>query len=242
MDQKILLVEDLCVSVLDDHTAKSGNEILHHVSFTVKQGEILGLAGESGCGKSTLAKTIMGFNNHYSGKITLLSDYAQMVFQDPYNSLNPSKTIEFLLEEPLKMRTSLSAEERRKKVKGMLERVELKEEIKNRYPRELSGGQRQRVCIAQALIVSPQFLIADEPVSALDVTIQDQIMDLLFRLHKEEQLSILFISHDLRMIYQICDRVLIMKSGSIVEEGPASEVFSEPKDAYTRLLLNSVAP
>ena len=243
MDNKILTVNHVSLSFQDNksdifHRGKT-IEILKDISFDMNENEIIGLVGESGCGKSTLAKTISGLNKGFKGEITHFSQYPQMIFQDPYGSLNPSKTIRFILMEPLKMRYKTTREEMEKKACSMLERVGLNKEYLDRYPNELSGGQRQRVCIAQALILNSKLLIADEPVSALDVTIQSQVMELLFSLHKEMGLSILFISHDLRIVYQICNRIMIMKEGKIIEEGEIDNVYKSPKDSYTKLLLKN---
>jgi len=212
--------------------------VVKDVSFTVEQGEILGLVGESGCGKSTLSKAILGMLP-YEGEITHLSKRPQMVFQDPYGSLNPAKTVGWIVEEPLRAFGKYDRAERRRRVLDMLERVGLGAQYAERYPRELSGGQRQRVGIAVALIQRPRFLIADEPVSALDVTIQAQILDLLLELKKTLELSYLFISHDLNVIYQICDRVMVMQQGEIVEQGSVDEIYSHPQHDYTKKLLAS---
>ena len=216
--------------------------VLKNVSFDMKRGEILGLVGESGCGKTSLAKAILGMQKQYDGAVVLDCPNPQMVFQDPYSSLNPSKKIGWILEEPLRMKKGkdkLSKEERVKKVNKMLERVGLDVKLKEHYPTELSGGQRQRVAIAAALLCDTDFLIADEPVSALDVTIQAQIIRLLLKLHKELGISILFISHDLRVVYQMCDRVIIMKSGEILEQGKVEDIYSNPTTDYTKLLLEA---
>ena len=218
---------------------KNRMQILNSVSFTMEKGEILGLVGESGCGKSTLAKAILGMIPIESGEVLHTSKQPQMVFQDPYGSLNPVKKIGWILEEPLKLKGGSTKEERRIKVIEMLRRVGLDEVYADRYPSQLSGGQRQRVAIAGALMLSPKLLIADEPVSALDVTIQAQITELLLRLHKEMGLSVLFISHDLRVVYQLCDRVMIMRKGQIVEAGDVEEVYFNPKHEYTGDLLEA---
>ena len=189
---------------------KPGYCAVKDVSFTVERGEILGLVGESGCGKSTLSKAILGMMP-YEGEIRHYTKRPQMVFQDPYGSLNPAKTVGWIVEEPLRAFGKYDAPERRRRVLDMLERVGLGAEYADRKPKELSGGQRQRVGIAVALIQRPRFIIADEPVSALDVTIQAQILELLLELKRDLELSYLFISHDLNVIYQICDRVMVMR-------------------------------
>ena len=212
-------------------------EVLHDVTFDVHHGEILGLVGESGTGKSTLARTILGIVKPDAGEVIHYTNRPQMIFQDPYSSLNPVKKVGWILEEPLRIYGKYDAKERRRRVREMLERVELPEECLGAKPSELSGGQRQRVSIATALIQRPKFLIADEPVSALDVTIQAQILELLRTLRAELDLSYLFISHDLNVVYQLCDRVLVMKEGRIVEQGTVDEIFDNPKQDYTRQLL-----
>ena len=204
-------------------------EVLHDVTFDVHHGEILGLVGESGTGKSTLSRAILGIIKPDQGTITHYTKRPQMIFQDPYSSLNPAYTVEWILEEPLRIYGKYDGPERKRRVRDMLKRVAKRS--------ELSGGQRQRVSIATALIQRPRFLIADEPVSALDVTIQAQILKLLRQLRDELDLSYLFISHDLNVVYQLCDRVLVMKSGRIVEQGTVEEIFDHPKEDYTKQLL-----
>ena len=213
------------------------HEVLHDVSFDVHRGEILGLVGESGTGKSTLAKTILGMVRPEAGQVIHYTKRPQMIFQDPYSSLNPAYPVEWLLEEPLRIYGKYDGPERKRRVREMLERVELPEEVLKAKPSELSGGQRQRVSIAVALIQRTRFLIADEPVSALDVTIQAQILKLLRELRDELDLSYLFISHDLNVVYQLCDSALVMKQGRIVEQGTVDELFDHPKDPYTKQLL-----
>ena len=213
------------------------HEVLHDVSFDVRHGEILGLVGESGTGKSTLAKTILGMVRPDRGEVIHYTKRPQMIFQDPYSSLNPAYTVGWIMEEPLRIYGKYDGPERKRRVREMLSRVELPEEVLTARPAELSGGQRQRVSIATALIQRPRFLIADEPVSALDVTIQAQILKLLKNLRDELDLSYLFISHDLNVVYQLCDRVLVMKRGRIVEQGTVSKIFDHPKEDYTKQLL-----
>ncbi len=212
-------------------------EILHDVDFSIKHGEIMGLVGESGTGKSTLARAILGMIEPHEGEIIHYTKRPQVVFQDPYSSLNPAYTVGWSLEEPLVVFGKYDADERKRRVRDMMERVELPEELLEAKPSELSGGQRQRVSIAAALIRRPRFIIADEPVSALDVTIQAQILKLLVDLREELDLSYLFISHDLNVVYQICDRVLVMKNGRIVEQGDVDTVYDHPKEEYTKQLL-----
>ena len=233
----ILEVKNLSVEFKKDKTPFFA---VSDVSFDVKEGEILGLAGESGCGKSSLSRAILGIQKKgVTGSVKHFAKRPQMVFQDPAGSLNPSEKIEFILEEPIKGKGHFDKEERKRRVRDMLKKVDLDEEILDRYPHELSGGQRQRVCIAAALMQEPRFLIADEPVSALDVTVQSQILDLLRRLHKELGIAILFISHDLRVIYNLCDRVMVMKSGKIVEMGELNDVYFNPQHEYTKSLMDA---
>ena len=231
--KKILEVKHVSASYKDE---KEEKQVLKDISLEVREDEILGLVGESGCGKSTLSKVILGFVKPDAGEICHYTKMPQMIFQDPFSSLNPSKRISWILEEPLRMQ-KIPKEERKQKVLEMAEKVGLSSEHLKRYPRELSGGQRQRVSIAAALIQGAKFIIADEPVSALDVTIQRQIMELIVQLQEEMRLSVLFISHDLNVIYQMCDRVLVMKGGQILEEGETEELFENPKTEYTKELL-----
>ena len=212
-------------------------QVLHDVSFQINRGEIVGLVGESGCGKTTLSRTLLGMIRDYEGEIIHHTERPQMVFQDPYSSLNPAHTIGWILEEPLRMQGKLNHSERKAAVLDMLERIGLGAEYAKRKPHELSGGQRQRVSIACAVITRPGLVIADEPVSALDVTIQAQILRLLVQLQKDFQLSYLFISHDLNVVYQLCHRVMVMKDGVIVEQNTVDELFAHPQHPYTRQML-----
>lgn len=239
----ILEVKDVRVSFLEERRTifdkRKRIEVLKGIDFSIGEGEIVGLVGESGCGKSTLAKVILGLIKPDSGEVIHNSEHPQMIFQDPYNSLNPSKTVGFILEEPLKNLTKLTEEERLKKAKERLIQAGLDDKYLNRKPSELSGGQRQRVCIAESLMMDPKLLIADEPVSALDVTIQSQILKLLEDLQENLGLSILFISHDLRVVYQLCDRVIVLKDGRIAEQGDIDRVYRNPQHEYTRALLEA---
>ena len=219
------------------------NRVVQDADFVIRRGEILGLVGESGCGKTSLSKAILGMNKEITGEIKHFSSRPQMIFQDPYSSLNPAKTVGWLLEEPLRARGKLEPEQAmtpadiRTAAMEMLKKVGLTEEYFDRGPFQLSGGQRQRISIGQALITRPGLIVADEPVSALDVTIQAQIMELMRRLQEELELSYLFISHDIHVIYQMSDRIMVMKDGRIIEIGDTEEVFAHPREEYTRQLL-----
>lgn len=213
-------------------------QVLKDVNLTIGRGEVLGLVGESGSGKSTLAKSILGMTE-YQGEIIHHSPRPQMVFQDPYSSLNPAFSIRRIVEEPLRIYGKHNPAQRKQRVAEMLEAVGLGPEFYDRKPAQLSGGQRQRVSIAAAMIVRPKLVILDEAVSALDVTIQDQILDLLMKLRREFDLSYLFISHDLNVIYQCCDRVIVMQHGQIVEENTVDGIFDHPVHPYTKQLLKA---
>ena len=239
MTDKVLEVRDLNVWYRPSGTIRRKRlvQVLHDVSFDLYRGEILGVVGESGSGKSTLAKTILGMVPDYTGTYTHYTKRPQMVFQDPSSSLNPGRTVGWILEEPLRIYGKYDEAERVRRVKDIIARVELPAECYDMYPRELSGGQRQRVCIGMALIQRPGLIIADEAVSALDVTIQAQILKLIHKLRKELGISYLFISHDLNVVYQLCDRAIVMKDGRIVEQGDVEELYENPKEEYTRALL-----
>ena len=229
---------------------------VNNISLDIKKGEILAIAGESGCGKSTLAKAIMKLVDSKSGEILingqniltlskredLKSFYqkVQMIFQNPYSSLNPKMKIGDILKEPLEINTSLKKEEINKIVEEKIEKVGLDKSCLNLYPHEFSGGQRQRIAIARSLILNPKFIIADEPVSALDVSIQAQIINLLKQLKEDFNLTFLFISHDLSVIKYLSDRIAIMYLGEIVEIGKTEEIFTNPKHPYTKALLSAV--
>lgn len=240
----ILSVKDLEVSYEESNLGKfkkvARKQVLKKISLSVKQGECFGIVGESGSGKSTLAKAILGLIKDCTGEIKLLDKSPQMVFQDPSSSLNPDKKVSWILEEPLRLHRGISKEKRIEKVERILERIGLHKEHGQRYLRQLSGGQRQRVAIGVALIQNSKFIILDEPVSALDVTIQAQILSLLKELQNEFGLTYLFISHDLKVIYQMCDRVGVMKEGLLIENRTVKEVFHSPTHPYTRKLLEAV--
>ncbi len=226
------------------------------VSFTVQQGDIVGLVGESGCGKTTLGRSIMQLIKPSAGKILLdgrdiseikpaalrnLRKDLQIVFQDPYGSLNPRIAIGEAILEPLKVHAALTGNKQRKeKVMELLEKVSLDTDHYNRYPHQFSGGQRQRICIARALALNPSFLIFDESVSALDVSVQAQVLNLLNDLKKEFGFTSIFISHDLSVVHYICNRILVMHKGKIVEEGTADQVYYHPENEYTQNLVNAI--
>ena len=220
---------------------KSTYQAVKNVSFNIKNGEIMGLVGESGCGKSTLSKAVLGMldDADISGEIVHYTRRPQMVFQDPFSSLNPAKTIGWILEEPLRIFGKYDEKERKERVLDMMDRVGLDRELSDRRPAELSGGQKQRVSIATALIQRPRLIIADEPVSALDVSIQGQILKLLLQLRDELDLSYLFITHDLNVCYSICDRVVVMYKGEVVEQGLVEDVYQSPQHEYTKKLLDA---
>ena len=238
----LLEVKDLRVHF---HDAAPDRFAVDGVSFSMEEGDILGLVGESGTGKTTLARVLLGIVKDYNGEVIHHTSYPQMVFQDPFSSLNPARTIRWILEEPLKALAKRSREDwiprtksdRLDAVRQMLASVGLDEEYLDRKPRALSGGQRQRVSIACAAITRPSLIIADEPVSALDVTIQAQILELLKQLKETFSLSYLFISHDLNVIYQICNKVMVMQYGRIVESGETKKVFRHPEHPYTQALF-----
>ena len=229
---------------------------VHDVSFEIEEGTTLGLVGESGSGKSTVARTLLKLSPATGGEVFYrdqevlslneakfrpLRKEMQMIFQDPFGSLNPRMTIEQIIAEPLRIHfKQLDRSARRDTVASLLERVGLPAESMWRYPHEFSGGQRQRIGIARALAVQPKFLICDEPVSALDVSVQAQIINLLRDLQEQFKLTYLFIAHDLAVVEHMSDQVIVMNRGRIVERGTAEQVCSDPQHEYTRRLLAAV--
>lgn len=242
--KEILKLKDLNVyydTRSDAFWKKKGKKhVIHDVNMTAYDGEILGIVGESGCGKSTLCKTILGLHDNYTGTVKIGDNKRpQMVFQDPFSSLNPARKIGWILEEPLRLRGVRDKAQRRQAVSDMLVDIGLDPSFADRRPRELSGGQRQRISIGTALLMDSRLMIADEPVSALDVTVQSQILRLILKIHKEKQMTILFITHDLNLVRKICRRVVVLYRGEIVETGLAEEVYRTPAHPYTELLLRS---
>lgn len=209
------------------------------VSFSITKGQTVGLLGESGSGKSTVAKAILGLLDLSEGEVIHYTKKPQMIFQDPKNSLNPAMTVGRIMEESLRIEGGIKKEERIRLVNDMMEEVGLDLSLKEHYPEALSGGQRQRVSIGTALITGTKFLVADEAVSALDMTIQAKIIDLLIKLKKNMNLSLLFISHDLKLVYNICDYVLVMRDGVVVEEGNKDDVFRNPQTKYMKELIDA---
>ncbi len=227
---------------------------LDGVSFTVRAGETLAVVGESGCGKSTLARQVTMIERPTSGELKLdgidvaaadnatlkrLRPTVQMVFQNPYASLNPRKKVGTLLEEPLVINADIDAAARRAAARAMMAKVGLRPEHYRRYPHMFSGGQRQRIAVARALMLHPKLVVADEPVSALDVSIQAQVLNLMMDLQQEMGIAYLFISHNLQVVRHIADAIAVMYLGKIVEYGPKAQVFARPAHPYTRSLLAS---
>ena len=228
---------------------------LDDVSFSVKKGQCLAIVGESGSGKSTLAKIIMKLLSPDSGEINFMKQNIvnlspdetrvfrkkiQMIFQDPFSSLNPKFTIRQILSEPLEIHMMGDKDEIESKVIEHIKLVGLSEDDLSRYPHQFSGGQRQRICIARALIIKPEVIVCDEPVSALDVSIQAQILELLKKLQKKFQLTYLFITHDLRVVKYIADEVIVLQNGKLVEKGSVTQLFNKPSTDYTKALIEAI--
>lgn len=256
----LLEIKDLNIEFYDHDVPE---RVLNHVSFAMDNGEMLGIVGESGSGKSMTAMAISGLLKRHdikkSGEIffdgneLLHASRAELrkyqgndisvIFQEPMTSLNPVKRIGWQVEESLKIhRPDMGKSERKKRAIEVLADVELPdpERIYKKYPHELSGGMRQRVMIASAMICEPKLLIADEPTTALDVTIQLQIVNLLQRLNREKHMAVLFISHDLSLVKRLCGRIIVMQNGNVVEEGFTQEIFDNPREAYTKELINAI--
>ncbi len=256
MTENILEIKNISVNYTP--AGKSTGEIVRavkNVSLDIKRGEVFAIAGESGCGKSTLAKSIMRLIKPAEGEILYkgkniynlskaekkeFTKSVQMVFQNPYHSLNPKMKIYDTLKEPLDINTNLSKIEKRNRIEKIIKDVGLSPSILENYPHEFSGGQRQRIAIARALVSEPELIIADEPVSALDASIQAQILNLLDSLKRKYNLTIIFISHDLRVINYLSDMVGVMYLGELEEVGTTEDIFNDPKHPYTRTLLDSI--
>ncbi len=249
----LLQVEDLT-----KHFYMGRGQQVHAVdnmSLTINEREIVGLVGESGSGKSTFGKTVVGLHDKTGGTVTYRGNllpqqyrakdfqrYArqmQMIFQDPYSSLNPRMTVGEIVGEGLRLHSDLNAQQVRDSVAEWLERVGLQADHMSRYPHEFSGGQRQRIGIARALILKPEFVVCDEPISALDVSVQAQVVNLLDELKNTLGLTLLFIAHDLSMVRYVSDRMAVMYLGSLVEIGKADEVYFDPRHPYTEILIGS---
>ncbi len=254
----LLKIKNLVVEYIVSKGVLGGKDIIHAVNgvnLEIRQGEILAIAGESGCGKSTLAKAVLGLEPSKSGQIIFedtdilkltpkhLKEFkkqAQMVFQNPYASLNPKMKIIDILKEPLEINTNYSNEKILEIIKEKIKLTGLNENCLELYPHEFSGGQRQRIAIARALVLNPKFILADEPVSALDVSIQAQIINLLKELKEHQNLTFLLITHDMSVIEYLADRVAIMYLGEIIEIGKTKDIFTTPLHPYTKALLSSV--
>lgn len=257
MDKNIIEIKALSIEYLQQSINGTATTFraVNNLSIDIKSGEVLAIAGESGCGKSTLAKAMIKLIKPIEGEVFFndknieklnhkdkknFTSSVQMVFQNPYHSLNPKMKIYDILKESLDINTKLSRSEKKQRIEQIIKDVGLPVEALENYPHEFSGGQRQRIAIARALILKPQILIADEPVSALDASIQAQILNLLNDLKKKYNLTIIFISHDLRVIKYLADRVAVMYLGEIQEIGTVEDIFNDPKHPYTRTLLDAI--
>ncbi len=254
MEKQVLFeVKDLCKYFPASH--KRSVKAVDRVTLNIYKGETLSLVGESGCGKTTLGRTILGVYPKTSGEILYQGQDRekasaqqkkqfqkdnQMIFQDPYSCLDPRMSIGSIIEEGMKVHFSMSSSQRQKRCQELLERVGLPREMVSRFPHELSGGQRQRIGIARALATGPEFIVCDEPIAALDSSIQAQVINLLMDLQKELGLTYLFISHDLSMVRHISDRICIMYLGSVVELADAQQIDENPVHPYTRALFSAV--
>ena len=262
-DQNLITIENISVDFYFQENFLSKKQKIRavkNVSLNIKKGSFVGLVGESGSGKTTLGRTILAANTISKGKVifndgkqqydlsniskTELKEYrkkAQLIFQDPYAALSPRMTVRDIIAEPLEvMKITKNREETDRRVREIADKCRLNLEHLRRFPHAFSGGQRQRISIARALVSSPQFIVADESVAALDVSIQADILNLLISLQKDLDLTYLFISHDLSVVAHICDEVAVMYLGEIVEHAPTSELFSNPKHPYTKALLSSI--
>jgi ABC-type glutathione transport system ATPase component len=252
MTDSLLEIEDLQVRYRS--FGKPDFTAVHGVSLRIAAGEVIGLVGESGCGKSTIARSVCGLEKPSAGGIRFegapvqplgmrrraqAQSRIQMVFQDPYNSLNPRRTVGSQIADGVALGTRLGTAAG-VSVADWLEKVGLPADVAHSFPHSFSGGQRQRIAIARALAASPALLVADEPISALDASLQAQIADMMRRLVQDSGAGMLFISHDLAVVRLIADRILVMRQGRIVEQGPTEEVWTNPQDPYTQLLLASI--
>ncbi|MCP3659115.1 MAG: ABC transporter ATP-binding protein [Bacteroidetes bacterium] len=261
MNNNLIEIKDLSVNfpIKSGYLGRKTGELraVNRVSFNIKKGQTLGLVGESGCGKTTLGKSILRLiepsNGNIRFKSTLINDLKnsemrkirkkmQIIFQDPYSSLNPRMNIRSILSEPLKIHNlfNQNKQQRNNRIYQLLDYVQISKSALNKYPHEFSGGQRQRICIARALAVEPEFIVCDEAVSSLDVSVQAQILNILMDLQKELNLTYLFISHNLEIIQFISHEVAVMYFGNIIEKASASEIYDNPKHPYTKALLSSI--
>jgi peptide/nickel transport system ATP-binding protein len=258
--QPIMEIKDLLTEFVIDKTllgkTKNSLKAVNHVSLDIYKGETIGLVGESGCGKTTLGRTLLGMIEAQSGSIIYKGKEVrnfnrrqmkkfrrevQIIFQDPYSSLNPRLTIGQAIMEPMTVhKIGANAKERKQKVIELLERVGMEEKQFNRYPHEFSGGQRQRIVVARTLALQPELIVCDESVSALDVSVQAQVLNLLNELKEDYGFTYVFISHDLSVVKFMSDRIMVMRNGEIVEEGEADQVYYQPKESYTQTLIDSI--